>query len=136
MSDAAPSDVKKFELVALASLALSVPGVIIGGLSRDADAANPFTLNEFLFAVVFAGAIALLVLTASRRRSNKARWAFIALTLACLAMVAWGRVLVTGDGFVAGILYVAQFALDLMACFFLLTPQSRDWFAGKTFTRV
>jgi hypothetical protein len=130
MNDTTPPDVKKFEIAALASLALSIPSVIIGGLSRTADAPNQLTLNDFLFAVVFAGAVALLVLTASRRGSNGARWVFVALTLASLATVAWMPSLVTDDGVIAGILYVAQFALDLAACFFLFTPQSRAWFAG------
>lgn len=136
MNDAMPPDVTRFEMAALASLALSIPSVIVGGLSRAADNPNQLTLNEFLFAVVFAGAVALLVLAASRRRNNRARWAFVALTFASLAMVMWMPALVTGDGLVAGILYVAQFALDLTACFFVLTPQSRAWFRGDVVTRV
>ena len=131
MTDTTPSDVTKFETAALASIALSIPSVIVGGLSRDADAPTQHTLNEFLFAVVFAGAAALLVLSASRRRNNKARWAFAALTAFSLAMVAWMPSLITGDGLLAGLLYVGQFALDLTACFFLFTAASRAWFAGE-----
>lgn len=132
MTDATPPDVRKFETAAVSSIVLSIPSVIVGGLSREADNPNQLTLNEFLFAVVFAGAVALLVLAASRNRNNKARWAFVALTAFSLAMVAWMPPLITGDGLVAGFLYVVQFALDLTACFFLFTPQSRAWFAGQS----
>ena len=131
MTETTPPDVKRFEWAALASIALSVPNVVIADLARDAGAAHRLTLNEFLFSVVLAGALALLVLSASRRRSNPARWLFIALATASFALTLWTPSLITEDGLVSGILFVAQTALDVAACFFALTPASNAWFSGK-----
>jgi hypothetical protein len=129
MDDTTPVDVKRFEIAGLASIALSIPSLLISNWSRAEDATR-LTLNEFLASVVISGVVALVLLSASRQRNNKARWLYVALVTISFALTLWMPSLIYEDGVVSAVLYVAQTVLDLSACYFAFTPASRDWFAG------
>lgn len=129
MNGDAPADVRRFEFAALTSVALSIPNTILAELTRADDAAS-LTLNDFLLQVVIAGVVALVVLAASRNRSNKARWLFAVLVFAEFALTAWMPSIMFDSRVLASLLNAVQLLLDAAACVLLFTASSRAWFAG------
>jgi len=126
MQDGTPRDIRRFELLwmlAIASSAVMAMGMydyseaIVGNL-------RALAVNVALFAVA-----AVLMVAASRRRSNLARW----LTVPFLVLIAFYDLAHFED--MEGqwlIIFFAAAGLALMVAAIrsLFTPRSRAWFAG------
>ena len=83
-----------------------------------------------LLQVIGLALVVLLILLISRRGSEIAKWIFLLLFVAGLAIMAPAIPDILSRGQI-GLLQLAQIAVQALALYFLFTPESRAWFKEK-----
>ena len=123
----APRDINRFEQAWLIGWILSAV-VAIGMFDYSAMIIGP--IRAVLVNVVLFGISIVLMGYASRRRSNVARWLLIPFTL-LIFFYDLSHVTELRDRGAVAYLAVGRITLMVTAIYFLFTPGSRAWFAGR-----
>jgi hypothetical protein len=128
-----PPSILYFERLSILSVLV---GVALTMLTWDGDiaAARAQGMGGAILPIVQGVSLALLLLLIfliSRKASVIAKWVLVALFAMGAALVA-PQLPATLDQGLVGLLQLSQLAVFGAAIYFLFTPESRDWFRGRT----
>lgn len=128
-----PNAIVTFERLFLISILLSTVGLAL--LAGDRIGAIGPPLTEIVVGAAVILLSVALVLLASRRRSNIARWVLVVLTGLGLGTAGYevGRILGSdGEGFGATtVVDLLAIALQTAAVAMLFVPEAREWFRRR-----
>jgi hypothetical protein len=130
-----PKSIVTFEMLSLAAVAL---GIVLTYLTWDALVAQArsavlgsgIEAAVAILACVYVAILVLLILLASRRASNVARWllALIVVVELVFTLPSLGATLAAGT---IGLVSTLQLLMMTVAVVLLFLPASRPWFRGE-----
>jgi uncharacterized membrane protein len=127
-----PKSIARFEGLSLVSVALGALAAILtrgGSIPGAAERAAGATMLVAVTVIGLAISLALILLT-SRKASNVAKWLLIVFVALGAAMTLPQLGATASEGLV-GVANVASVVLQIVAIFFLFTPEARAWFEGR-----